>query len=179
MNSFIFFVEHRGFPWFFVGTIKPWSSQTKDYKIGICCFSCKHVALRRKSKDRLAWNQDNVSEWEDMSICGLLFQWASTINPTKCVGLVQRGPHHDLIEDYVVLAMIWLKHCRFGFKQKSLKPRKSLTNIKTMYSCIYISTNILLYASSPWKLTPSKINEFAYSILHVISSQNALSGVQN
>jgi hypothetical protein len=106
VNSFIFFVEHRGFPWFFVGTIKPWSSQTKDYKIGICCFSCKHVALRRKSKDRLAWNQDNVSEWEDMSICGLLFQWASTINPTKCVGLVQRGPHHDLIEDYVVLAMI-------------------------------------------------------------------------
>jgi hypothetical protein len=26
-----------------------------------------------------AINQDNVSEWEDMSIRGLLFQWASTI----------------------------------------------------------------------------------------------------
>jgi hypothetical protein len=24
-------------------------------------------------------NQDNVSEWGDMSIRGLLFQWASTI----------------------------------------------------------------------------------------------------
>jgi hypothetical protein len=25
--------------------------QTKDYKIGICCFSAKHAALRSKSKD--------------------------------------------------------------------------------------------------------------------------------
>jgi hypothetical protein len=23
----------------------------KDYKIGMCCFSAKHAALRRKSKD--------------------------------------------------------------------------------------------------------------------------------
>jgi hypothetical protein len=27
----------------------------------------------------LAQHQDNVSEWGDMSICGLLFQWAITI----------------------------------------------------------------------------------------------------
>jgi hypothetical protein len=26
------------------------SGKTKDYKIGICCFSAKHTALRRKSK---------------------------------------------------------------------------------------------------------------------------------
>ena len=44
------------------------SSETKDYKISICCFSAKHVALRRKSKDSLAWNQNNASEWSDMSI---------------------------------------------------------------------------------------------------------------
>ena len=25
------------------------SGQTKDYKIGMCCFSTKHVALRKKS----------------------------------------------------------------------------------------------------------------------------------
>jgi hypothetical protein len=54
------------------------SSQTKDYKIGICRISSKHVALRRKSKDWLAQNQNNVSEWSDMSTHGL-FQWASTI----------------------------------------------------------------------------------------------------
>ena len=27
----------------------------------------------------MAWNQDNMSEWGDMSISGLLCQWASTI----------------------------------------------------------------------------------------------------
>jgi hypothetical protein len=57
----------------------PWSGRTKDYEIGICCFSAKHAALRRKSKDWLARNQDNVSECGNMSICGLLFQLASTI----------------------------------------------------------------------------------------------------
>jgi hypothetical protein len=53
---------------------EPRSGQTKDYKIGICCFSAKHAALRRKNKDWLARNQDNVSKWSDMSTCGLLFQ---------------------------------------------------------------------------------------------------------
>jgi hypothetical protein len=51
---------------------EPWSGQTKDYQIGICCFSAKHAALRRKSKDWLDWNQDNLSEWSDMSTRGLL-----------------------------------------------------------------------------------------------------------
>jgi hypothetical protein len=53
--------------------------QTKDYKIGISCFSAKHTALRRKSKVWLTRNQNNVSEWSDMSTHGLLFQWAGTI----------------------------------------------------------------------------------------------------
>ena len=50
----------------------PWSGQTKDQLIGICCFSAKHAALRGKSKDWLARNQHNVSELTDMSIRGLL-----------------------------------------------------------------------------------------------------------
>ena len=54
--------------------IDPRSCQTKDYKIGICCFSAKHTALRSKSKDWLARNHNNVSEWSDMSTRGLLFQ---------------------------------------------------------------------------------------------------------
>ena len=29
---------------------EPRWGQTKDYEIGICCFSCNHAALRRKSK---------------------------------------------------------------------------------------------------------------------------------
>ena len=58
---------------------EPRSGQTKDNKIVICCFSAKHAALRRKSKDWLARNLNNVSEWSDMSTRGLLFQKASTI----------------------------------------------------------------------------------------------------
>jgi hypothetical protein len=48
--------------------LEPQSGQTKDYKIGIFCFSANHTALRSKSKDWLARNQNNVSEWSDMSI---------------------------------------------------------------------------------------------------------------
>ena len=59
--------------------LEPQSGKNKDYKIGICSFSAKHIALRRKSKDWLARNQNNVSEWSDMSTRGLLFQRASTI----------------------------------------------------------------------------------------------------
>ena len=50
------------------------SGQTKDYKIGICCFSLITPALRIKSKDYLARNQDNVSDYSGMSIRGLFFQ---------------------------------------------------------------------------------------------------------
>jgi rhamnogalacturonyl hydrolase YesR len=53
--------------------------QIKDYEIGICCYSVKHVALRSKNKDYLARNQNNVSEWIDMSARELFFQSASTM----------------------------------------------------------------------------------------------------
>ena len=53
---------------------EPRLGQTKDYKIGICCFSAKHTAVRSKSKHWLARNQNNMSEWSDMSTHGLLFQ---------------------------------------------------------------------------------------------------------
>jgi hypothetical protein len=58
---------------------EPRSGQTKDHKIGICCFSAKDAALRRKSKYWLVRNQNNVSERSDISTRGQLFQLASTI----------------------------------------------------------------------------------------------------
>ena len=45
--------EGRGFD--------PLLGQTKDIKIGICCFFTKHPAFRRKSKDWLTQRQKNVS----------------------------------------------------------------------------------------------------------------------
>jgi hypothetical protein len=41
---------------------EPRSGQTKDYKIGICCFTAKYTALRSKNKYFLTRDQDNVSE---------------------------------------------------------------------------------------------------------------------
>jgi hypothetical protein len=58
-------------------------------------FSAKNTALRRKSKNWLSWNQDNVSKRDDMSIYGLFCQSVSTIR----AGLVQNEPHHHLIDN--------------------------------------------------------------------------------
>ena len=63
---------------------EPWLSQTKDYKIDICCFSPKHATLRSKNSDWLDLNQDNVSEWSDMSTHGL-FQWVGAIKIKLCI----------------------------------------------------------------------------------------------
>ena len=56
----------------------PPSGQTKENDIGICCFSAQHAVLRSKSKDWSTRNQNNVSEWSDMSTHKLLFQFANT-----------------------------------------------------------------------------------------------------
>jgi hypothetical protein len=48
-------------------------SNQRLYTIGIRCFCAKHAALRRKSKNWLVLNQDNVFDWGDMSILGRLF----------------------------------------------------------------------------------------------------------
>ena len=33
-----------------------WLGQTKDYEVGICCFSAKHTAQGSKIKDWLVWS---------------------------------------------------------------------------------------------------------------------------
>jgi hypothetical protein len=56
----------------------------KDYKIDMCCFSTKHAALRRKSKDWLAQNQNNVSEWSDLLLCRFLSISLDKIKVNEC-----------------------------------------------------------------------------------------------
>ena len=53
---------------------EPRSGQTKDYKIDICYVFAKYAALRSKSNDWLARNQNNVSKWNNMATRGLLVQ---------------------------------------------------------------------------------------------------------
>ena len=93
---------------------EPRSGQTKDYKIGICCFSAKHAAVRRKNKDWLVQNQDNVSEWGNMSIRRLLFQLTSVVVSYKA----------DLIIISLTINLFSPWHswtnCWVGIKQKSL-----------------------------------------------------------
>jgi hypothetical protein len=59
---------------------EPRSGQTKECKIGICCFSAKSASLRRKSKDWLARNQNNVSKWNDISTRWLLLAHLAKAN---------------------------------------------------------------------------------------------------
>ena len=77
---------------------EPGSGQTKDYEIGICCFSAMHATLRRKSKDWLAQNQDNVSDAVTCLSAHSCFSELALSNPTKHVSLVQSRPLHHLIE---------------------------------------------------------------------------------
>jgi hypothetical protein len=62
--------------------IEPRSGETKDYEICICCFSAKHVAFLDYSKDLLAQNQDNVSEWNNMSARRLFHDELTLLNLT-------------------------------------------------------------------------------------------------
>lgn len=41
----------------------PWSGQTKEYRIVICCFTVKHIVIRNKSKVWMVQNWDTVPEW--------------------------------------------------------------------------------------------------------------------
>ena len=79
--------------------------QTKDNKIGICCFSTKHAALRRKNKNWLVQNQDNVSRVEQhvypLTVVSVSHNYKIS---TKRVGLVQSISISYPIQ--LVLAMI-------------------------------------------------------------------------
>ena len=86
---------------------EPRSGQSKDYKIGICCFSAKRAALRSNRKDCLARIQNNVSEWGDMCISRLLFQWDSKFISACSSSTKQTSSsshwkltcsHHDIVE---------------------------------------------------------------------------------
>ena len=47
--------------------LEPRSRQTKEYEIVICGFTTKYASLKRKCKEWLPLDQDNVSEWSDIS----------------------------------------------------------------------------------------------------------------
>jgi hypothetical protein len=70
---------------------EPRLGQTKDYEIGICCFSAKHTTLRRIM---IMYLSDATCLSADCCFSNLVLY-----NTTKRVGLVQSVPHHNLIDD--------------------------------------------------------------------------------
>jgi hypothetical protein len=112
------------------------SGQTKDYQLVCVAYNAKHAELGRKSKDWLPRNQDNVSEWSDMYICGLLFPLANTKKKTKRVGLEKSGHHHHLIN----LVSPWYS---YKIAELALNNNRSLTKAVT-YS-FYISPTMYVY----------------------------------
>jgi len=120
----------------FIRGSDPRSGQTKDYKIGICCFFAKHAALRRKSNDWLARNQDNVSEWGNMSTRGLLSHWASTIKIQLEV-LVKCKADLIIISLKINLFLLWYswKNCCVGVKQQPLTHSVCRYCTRSIYIC--------------------------------------------
>jgi hypothetical protein len=75
----------------------------KDYENGICCFFTRHAALESKSEDWLAWNRDNVSEWNNMPTCEPLSE--ETTNTIFIVfGFTRQGlkptVYHHILDEY-------------------------------------------------------------------------------
>ena len=98
------------------------------YFFGICCFSAKHAALRRKSKDWLARNQDNMYEWDDTSISGLFFQWSSTIKVqvSMHVGLDKSGHRRYFFEIHLDTA------------EKMFSWSLTATTLHSLYVLVYL-----------------------------------------
>jgi hypothetical protein len=68
------------------------SGQTKDYKIGSCCFSTWHASLRRKSKDWLARNQNIVSRVGRQSLQGIFDIERTFVSNRRFVRVVRKNP---------------------------------------------------------------------------------------
>ena len=108
----------------------------KTIKLVFCYFSAKHTVLSYKSKCWLAQNQDNVSEWGDSSICGLLFQWAST---TKSQPIILVKYKADLI---VVSLIINLFSSWYSWKiaELALKQQSHTHSITIVHTSHFIGS---------------------------------------
>ena len=79
---------------------EPWSGQTKNYKIGICCFSTKHSALRSKNKDLLAWNHENaelaLNNNHSLTLLQDKYMYMEYVN-NLCFGILSFEPNKQMI----------------------------------------------------------------------------------
>jgi hypothetical protein len=111
--------------------LEPRSGQTKVYKIGICCFSAKHAALRRKSKDWLARNQNNVSAdccFTMKSISACWFSTMQTSSSSSSSHWKLTCSRHDIAEKLLNWRkQQWLTHLMFRSLKFSALSNKTIT----------------------------------------------------
>ena len=115
-----------------------------DYIIGICGFSAKHVALRTKSYEWLARNQDNMSDWDCMSIRRLLFQSASTMKIQLSV-LVEYKADLIIISLKINLLSSWY---RWKVADLALNNNHSITPCEWGWKTDSAYTNSLIFTST-------------------------------
>jgi hypothetical protein len=119
------------------------SGSNKRQKIGICCFSAKNAALRRKSKKWLAQNQDNVSGWGNKSTRRLLLAHLAKGHLSV---------FHHLVS--VVLSFhIWIFSSTTTWSNESKLGRKHPR--KVLYvdcSCLWKFTNMATIGNSRFRL---------------------------
>ena len=133
----------------------PYPVKPKTMQLVVCSFSTKYTALRRKIKDWLARNQDNMSKFGDMSICRLLFQWASTINIQLSV-LVQYKMDVIIISLKINLYLTWYRwkiaqlvlnnnhstHLLFNLQEKDLELTYYFKIFRQPYTCLRLPLDI-------------------------------------
>jgi hypothetical protein len=109
-------------------------------------------------------NQDNVSEWSDMYIHGLLFLLAITMKKNKRVGLEKSGHHHHLIN----LVSPW-----YSYKIAELALNKQQIPVDNLWFeiwiCLYTCTQkVAIYVSSAeglWKREKLTVRCTMYFVL--------------
>ena len=140
----------------------PRPGQTKDIKIGICCFSARHAALRSKSKDWLPRVRIMCLGKVACLPADCCFRELARKNPAQRVGLVQSRIHSSSLINMFSSWYAWnICHWTLSIIQSiNQSIKKHTNNVKVcMGLWLYFAFSIWLW------LTQDKL---MYSVQHSI-----------
>ena len=142
----------------------------------MCCFSTKHTALRRTSKNWLARNQNNVSEWGTISIGGLceLALWKSNDACWSDIKRTSSSSHwkltcyrHDIAEKLLCYKYKHLfTHLTWNLRKVELRNSSVQQQISyTRYGHLFLS--LMCWGLGVWCLTPLSTIFQSYHGAHI------------
>jgi hypothetical protein len=131
-----------------ISGFEPRSGQTKDCKIGMCCFTAKHAALRRTSKDWLARNQDRgiiliQTAWTHKIIVKLCIYHVLLYMRIVLNLHVVYGPNCEIMW-YITWKWVWIE---YSLPPAILVKKQKKTNT-TVYLLNYTSREVFTAFSS-------------------------------